>query len=67
MNASYQWLRALVPFELSPTELRDLLTRKKSKAQVLAKIEDQAAVESIEDIIKTADLVMVAGRFGFRH
>ena len=41
-------------------ELRDLLTRKKSKAQVLAKIEDQAAVESIEDIIKTADLVMVA-------
>src|SRR6266567_1573952 len=41
-------------------ELRDLLARKKSKAQVLAKIEDQAAVESIEDIIKTADLVMVA-------
>src|SRR2546430_6057887 len=42
------------------TDLRDLLTRKKSKAQVLAKIEDQAAVESIDDIIKTADLVMVA-------
>src|SRR2546428_351172 len=42
------------------TELRDLLTRKKSKAQVLAKIEDQAAVESIDDIIKIADLVMVA-------
>src|SRR5256712_2114646 len=42
------------------TELRDLLTRKKSKAQVLAKIEDQAAVESIDDIIKTADIVMVA-------
>jgi pyruvate kinase len=41
-------------------ELRDLLTRKRSKAQVLAKIEDQAAVESIEDIIKTADVVMVA-------
>jgi len=41
-------------------ELRDLLARKKSKAQVLAKIEDQAAVESIDDIIKTADLVMVA-------
>src|SRR5216684_1011364 len=34
--------------------------RKKSKAQVLAKIEDQAAVESIDHIIKTADLVMVA-------
>jgi phenylalanyl-tRNA synthetase beta chain len=26
MNASYEWLRALVPFTLSPTELRDLLT-----------------------------------------
>jgi pyruvate kinase len=41
-------------------ELRDLLKRKKSKARVLAKIEDQAAVESIEEIIKCADLVMVA-------
>jgi pyruvate kinase len=41
-------------------ELRNLIARKKSKAQVLAKIEDQAAVESIDDIIKTADLVMVA-------
>src|SRR5438105_8020370 len=41
-------------------ELRNLLIRKKSKAQVLAKIEDQAAVESIDDIIKIADLVMVA-------
>jgi len=26
MNASYEWLRAFVPFTLSPTELRDLLT-----------------------------------------
>jgi len=26
MNASYEWLRAFVPFSLSPTELRDLLT-----------------------------------------
>jgi len=42
------------------SELRDLLIRKKSKAQVLAKIEDQAAVESIENIIRAADLVMVA-------
>jgi pyruvate kinase len=41
-------------------ELRDLLKRKKSNACVLAKIEDQSAVESIEDIIKTADLVMIA-------
>ena len=41
-------------------ELRNLLVRKKSKACVLAKIEDQSAVESIDDIIKTADLVMIA-------
>src|SRR5256714_6592793 len=41
-------------------ELRDLLVRKKSKACVMAKIEDQSAVESIEDIIKVADMVMVA-------
>src|SRR5437588_1088636 len=40
--------------------LRDLLVRKKSKACVMAKIEDQSAVESIEDIIKIADMVMVA-------
>src|SRR5690349_10772247 len=26
MNASYNWLRALVPFTQSPAELRDLLT-----------------------------------------
>ncbi len=26
MNASYEWLRELVPFELTPPELRDLLT-----------------------------------------
>jgi phenylalanyl-tRNA synthetase beta chain len=26
MNASYEWLRALVPFTLTPGELRDLLT-----------------------------------------
>jgi phenylalanyl-tRNA synthetase beta chain len=26
MNASYEWLRAFVPFKLTPVELRDLLT-----------------------------------------
>src|SRR5690242_7880776 len=26
MNASYNWLRAIVPFELSPEELRDVIT-----------------------------------------
>jgi pyruvate kinase len=41
-------------------ELRDLLGRKKSKACVLAKIEDQSAIESINDIIEAADVVMIA-------
>src|SRR6266567_6180654 len=41
-------------------ELRRLLARKKSKALVVAKIEDQAAVQSIDQIIKSADVIMVA-------
>src|SRR6202011_4062336 len=41
-------------------ELRRLLARKKSKAQVVAKIEDQAAVQSIDRIIQGADAIMVA-------
>lgn len=41
-------------------ELRDLLVGKKSKAWVLAKIEDQSAIESINDIIEAADVVMIA-------
>ena len=41
-------------------ELRRLLAGKKSKALIVAKIEDQSAVESIEDIIKASDAVMIA-------
>ena len=41
-------------------ELRRLLARKKSKAQIVAKIEDQAAVQSIDRIIKGTDVIMVA-------
>jgi pyruvate kinase len=41
-------------------ELRDLLAKKKSKALIVAKIEDQSAVQSIEEIIKAADAIMVA-------
>jgi len=40
--------------------LRRILAKKKSKAQIIAKIEDQAAVESIDQIIKGADAIMVA-------
>jgi len=41
-------------------ELRNLLARNKSSACVLAKIEDQSAVESIEEIVGTADIIMIA-------
>src|SRR5207245_11325042 len=41
-------------------ELRELLSRKGSKAQVMAKIEDQSAVRLIHEIIASADAIMVA-------
>lgn len=41
-------------------QLRRLLVRLGSKALVMAKIEDQAAIESIDAIIKAADAIMVA-------
>ncbi len=41
-------------------ELRELLAQKGSKAQVMAKIEDQSAVRLIHEIIASADAIMVA-------
>jgi pyruvate kinase len=41
-------------------ELRRILRAKKSKALIVAKIEDQSAVRSIEEIIGAADTIMVA-------
>jgi len=41
-------------------QLRKLLARKKSKAQIVAKIEDQLAVRSIDQMIESADVIMVA-------
>lgn len=41
-------------------QLRNLLSRKKSKAQIVAKIEDQLAVRSIDELIESADVIMVA-------
>jgi pyruvate kinase len=40
--------------------LRRLLSRKKSNAQIVAKIEDHMAVRAIDKMIETADVVMVA-------
>lgn len=41
-------------------KLRRILDEKKSKALVVAKIEDQSAVRSIEEIVTAADAIMVA-------
>jgi pyruvate kinase len=41
-------------------QLRKLLSRKKSKAQIVAKIEDQTAVRSIDKMIESTDVIMVA-------
>jgi pyruvate kinase len=41
-------------------QLGRLLTKQKSKALIVAKIEDQLAVSSIDKMIETADVIMVA-------
>src|SRR5438046_7959770 len=41
-------------------QLRQLLSRKRSNAQIVAKIEDQLAVRSIDKMIESADVIMVA-------
>jgi pyruvate kinase len=41
-------------------QLRKLLSRKNSKAQIVAKIEDQLAVRSIDKMIESTDVIMVA-------
>jgi pyruvate kinase len=41
-------------------QLRKLLRKRKSKAQIVAKIEDQLAVRSIDKLIESADVIMVA-------
>lgn len=41
-------------------QLRRLLAQQKSKALIMAKIEDQSAVRLIDEIIKDADAIMIA-------
>src|SRR4051794_3138184 len=46
VNASYEWLRAFVPFTMSPTEMRDLLTSR------CATVEDLVAFrEDLRDVV----------------
>ena len=41
-------------------QLRKVLSRRNSRAQIVAKIEDQLAVRSIDKMIESADVIMVA-------
>ena len=41
-------------------QLRTVLAEKKSKALIIAKIEDQLAVQSIDEMIEGADVIMIA-------
>src|SRR5438046_9555444 len=43
-------------------QLRQLLSRKRRNAQIVAKIEDQLAVRSSDKMIESADVIMVASR-----
>lgn len=42
------------------TQLRDFLKRHGSEARIIAKIEDQSAIENLEEIIRATDILMVA-------
>jgi pyruvate kinase len=42
-------------------QLREVLAEKKSKALIIAKIEDRLAVQSIDDMIEGANAIMIAG------
>jgi phenylalanyl-tRNA synthetase beta chain len=55
VNASYEWLQAFVPFKLSPTELRDLLTSR------CATVDDVISLrEDLRDVVIAR--VVEAGR-----
>ena len=43
MNASYEWLRALVPFALTPPQLRDLLTARCATVDEVVPLRDDLA------------------------
>ena len=46
MNASYEWLKELVPFDLTPAELRDLLTARVATVEELVTLR-----EDLKDVV----------------
>src|SRR5437588_4910294 len=54
MNASYAWLRAFVPFRLSPTELRDLLTSRCATVDDLVSLREDLRDVVIARVVEAA-------------
>jgi len=54
MNASYEWLRAFVPFALTPTELRDLLTSRCATVDDLIGVRDDLRDIVIGRVVEAA-------------
>jgi phenylalanyl-tRNA synthetase beta chain len=52
MNASYNWLRALVPHDLAPAELRDLLTARCATVEELVALRDDIAGVVIARVVE---------------
>jgi len=54
MNVSYEWLRAFVPFEQSPTELRELLTAHVATVDELVALRNDLAAIVIARVVEEA-------------
>jgi phenylalanyl-tRNA synthetase beta chain len=54
MNVSYEWLRAFVPFEESPTQLRDLITAHIAPVDELVALRDDLSSIVIARVVEEA-------------
>ncbi|MDB4907174.1 MAG: hypothetical protein JWO05_1958 [Gemmatimonadetes bacterium] len=54
MNASYEWLRALVPFHQTPAQLRDLLTAHTATVDELIPLRQDLAAIVVARVVTTA-------------
>ncbi|MGE5729322.1 MAG: phenylalanine--tRNA ligase subunit beta [Gemmatimonas sp.] len=54
MNASYEWLRAIVPFEYTPEQLRDLITARCCPVDELVRLRADLASVVIAQVVEAA-------------
>ncbi|MEO7823718.1 MAG: phenylalanine--tRNA ligase subunit beta [Gemmatimonadaceae bacterium] len=54
MNASYDWLRELVPFELTPAQLRDLLTSRCATVEDLIHLNEELRDVVVGKVVEAA-------------